>query len=197
MVKPYQKNSREMQAMVAYMHWLSEGVSQEVADKYQGFVPIELPERAVDFVKGKQLYKEKCAVCHGQEGQGQLAADGEGYSYPPLAGEESYNHGAGMHSVTTAAGFIKANMPLGVTYTNPALTDEEAYDIAGYINSLPRPEKEGVKKDFPDLTKKPVDTPYGSYADPFPQEQHQFGPFQPTRAYYDSLKANNPQAAIK
>jgi thiosulfate dehydrogenase len=29
-----------------------------------------------------------------------------------------------------------------------------------------------------------VDTGYGPYADPFSQEQHQFGPFAPIESYY-------------
>ena len=41
-----------------------------------------------------------------------------------------------MHRGQTAAAFIKANMPLGQANT---LTDQEAWDVAAYINSKPRP----------------------------------------------------------
>ena len=44
-----------------------------------------------------------------------------------------------------------------------------------------------LAQDYPDRTKKPVDTGYGPYADPFPQEQHQFGPFPPIEDYYKKL----------
>jgi thiosulfate dehydrogenase len=51
-------------------------------------------------------------------------------------GRDSYNKGAGMHHVPTAAAFIKANMPLGQPNT---LTDQEAWDVAAFVNSQPRP----------------------------------------------------------
>lgn len=58
------------------------------------------------------------------------------YVFPPLWGAGSYNWGAGMHRVNTAAGFIYANMPLGLPYS---LTPQEAWDAAAYINSHERP----------------------------------------------------------
>ena len=88
-----------------------------------------------------------------------------------------------MTRVITAAQFIKANMPFGTTSENPILTDEEAYDVAGYINQKIRPEKGNRDKDFSDLKKKPVSTPYPPYADNFSVEQHQLGPFQPIIEY--------------
>ena len=99
-------------------------------------------------------------------------------------GDNSYNNGAGMTRVITAAQFIKGNMPFGTTYDAPVLTDEEAYDVAGFINSQNRPKKANPEKDFPDLKKKPVSTPYPPFADNFPIEQHQMGPFQPIMNYY-------------
>ncbi|HTY99731.1 MAG TPA: hypothetical protein VMB75_07845, partial [Rhodocyclaceae bacterium] len=61
---------------------------------------------------------------------------GEGRdAVPPVWGLRSFNKGAGMHNVQTAAGFIKANMPLGA----PALADQDALDVAAYINAQVRP----------------------------------------------------------
>ena len=60
-----------------------------------------------------------------------------GYQFPPLWGPNSYNWGAGMHRVNTAAGFIKANMPFGRGGT---LTDQQAWDVAAFVNSRPRPQ---------------------------------------------------------
>ncbi|MFT4978375.1 MAG: thiosulfate dehydrogenase, partial [Myxococcota bacterium] len=56
--------------------------------------------------------------------------------FPPLWGEGSYNWGAGMHRINTSAGFIWANMPLGQPGT---LTEQQAWDVAAFINSHPRP----------------------------------------------------------
>jgi thiosulfate dehydrogenase len=86
-----------------------------------------------------------------------------------------------MHRVLTAARFIKARMPLG----QADLSDDQAYDVAAYINSHPRPQMSGLEADYPDRSKKPVDSPYPPYADPFPIEQHRLGPFAPIRAYYE------------
>jgi thiosulfate dehydrogenase len=75
-------------------------------------------------------------------------------------------------------------MPFGTTYNYPVLTDNEAFDVAGYINQQNRPHKLNREKDFPDLKKKPVSTPYPPYADSFSLEQHQLGPFLPIIAFY-------------
>jgi len=106
------------------------------------------------------------------------------YTYPPLWGPDSYNDGAGMHRVITAAQFIKGNMPLGTTADEPLLTDEEAYDVAGYINSFARPEKANKMADFPDRRLKPMSTPYGPWADSFSADRHKFGPFGEIAAFY-------------
>jgi thiosulfate dehydrogenase len=82
--------------------------------------------------------------------------------------------------------FIKARMPLG----EADLTDDEAFDVAAYINSHPRPEMANLEADYPDRTTKKIDSPYPPYADPFPHEQHRLGPFAPIREYYDKLKAD-------
>jgi thiosulfate dehydrogenase len=59
----------------------------------------------------------------------------------------------------------------------PTLTDEEAWDIAAFICSMPRPEKQ-FAGDWPDISKKPVDLPFGPFADPFSEYQHKYGPFK-------------------
>ena len=79
-------------------------------------------------------------------------------------------------------GFIRANMPFGVTFDAPTLTEEEAFDVAAYINVQARPEKSGLDADYPDRTRKPVDAPFPPYADGFSQEQHTFGPWKPIEA---------------
>jgi len=71
-------------------------------------------------------------------------------------------------------------MPQGATYQNPQLTDEEAWDIAAFVNSQPRPSKD-LSKDWPKISEKPVDHPFGPYADMFTEQQHKFGPFQPIK----------------
>ncbi len=79
--------------------------------------------------------------------------------------------------------FIKSRMPLG----EPDLTDDQAYDVAAFVNSHERPRRANLDQDFPDLTDKRVDSPYPPYADDFPIDQHRYGPFEPIREYYRNL----------
>jgi thiosulfate dehydrogenase len=72
---------------------------------------------------------------------------------------------------------------------------EDAWDIAAYMVAQPRPHKAGLDRDFPDLLQKPVDTPYGPYADGFNVEQHRYGPFAPIRAELARLKADGRGAS--
>ena len=177
---------KEMQAFVTYLTWLSRLAPEDGKVAGQGFVKVEIPNRKVDVIHGQQVFEKNCIVCHGKNGQGVKRPGSFTYQYPPLWGNDSYNNGAGMTRVITAAQFIKANMPFGTTYEAPVLSDGEAYDVAGYINQQQRPEKPNREADFPDLIKKPVSTPYGPYADNFPIEQHQLGPFQPIMEFYKS-----------
>ncbi len=83
-------------------------------------------------------------------------------------------------------------MPLGATYERPQLTEEEAWDVAAYINSRPRPTTD-LSGDWPDLAAKPFDHPFGPYADPFSEQQHKFGPFKPIK---DWKKANKQKTVF-
>jgi len=187
------KDSKEMKGIVEYFKWLSSDTLINKMPQYKGYLKISPPDREADTIHGKYLYNNYCFVCHGTDGKGVLSNKynvSQGYIYPQLWGEDTYNIGAGMAKLETFAGFIKANMPYGVEFNKPQLTDEEAYDIAGYVNMQKRPVPPGLDKDFPDKTKKGADVPYGPYIDSFPPIQHRIGPFQPIKDYYKSLKNN-------
>ncbi|MEP2239454.1 MAG: c-type cytochrome [Maribacter sp.] len=179
-------DSDKLVAIVAYMDWLSEGVPEDRKAEFKGYPKIKIPAVAVNLEKGRQVYQKECVICHGENGAGVLnAIDGKSYTYPPLWGPDSFNDGAGMHRVITSAEFIKSNMPyLQATWDNPKLTDEEAYHVAGYINSFSRPHKLNTENDYPDKKLKPVSTPYGPWVDDFSPEQHKNGPFLPIMDFY-------------
>ncbi|SRR5579871_4561269 len=182
-------DGREMKAFLAYMKWLSTGIPDGAKLIGAGSMNVKEPGRAADLDNGAKVFASTCAVCHGKDGLGQRAANGAGYQFPPIAGPDSYNNGAGMTRILTAAAFVRHNMPLGTTFDAPLLSDAEAYDVAAYINSLDRPTKADLEKDFPIKTQKPVDSPYGPYVDDFPAEQHKYGPFEPIRARLRELAA--------
>jgi len=86
------------------------------------------------------------------------------------------------------ARYVRYNMPLGASYTNPQLTDEEAWDVAAFINSQTRPVKD-IRKDWPKIEEKPFDHPFGPYADGFDENQHKFGPFGPIKEKIEAMKS--------
>ena len=182
----------EMQAMVAYIKFLSTGVAPGQLLPAMGTGKMPELDRPADPVRGERGYANACLTCHGPNGAGirrSLPTTDLGYMVPPLWGSDSFNDGAGMARLITAANFLHFNMPHGVDYLNPQLSPEHAWDIAAYVISQPRPHKAGLDKDFPDPLEKPVDTPYGPYADGFSEQQHKYGPFAPIRAAIAKLKA--------
>ncbi|MEQ1946079.1 MAG: c-type cytochrome [Bryobacteraceae bacterium] len=186
--KALARTSPEMIALAAYIRSLGArnaamGVSLRRVKEPGAF---KTPKRAANLTAGKQVFLDRCSQCHGADGLGLLATENKanGYVFPPLWGPDSFNDGAGMHRVLTAARFIKARMPLGAA----TLNDDQAFDVAAYFNAQPRPEMPNLEQDYPDRTAKPVDNGYGPFADSFPLEQHRYGPFQPIEAYYKSLK---------
>jgi thiosulfate dehydrogenase len=183
-------DSVEMKALLAYAKWLSIGIPTGVKLTGAGAKNVKEPDRAADLVHGAEVYAGTCAACHSADGRGKRAASGAGYEFPPIAGPDSYNNGAGMARVLAAAAFVRHNMPLGTTFDIPVLSDADAYDVAAYINSLDRPAAAiDLDKDYPNRMQKPVDAPYGPYVDGFTAEQHKYGPFSPIRAKLRELAA--------
>ena len=170
--------SKEMQAMKAYIMWLGKDVKKGEKPKGAGIEDLAYLDRAADPVQGKKVFMTKCISCHGEDGQGKLSADEKSYIYPPLWGIHSYNTGAGLYRITRLAGYIKNNMPQGASIELPQITNEEAWDIAAFVNSQDRPQGK-IEKDWPDIRTKPVDHPFGPYAETYSETQHKYGPFAP------------------
>jgi thiosulfate dehydrogenase len=189
--RPLPLEAPEMTAIVAYIKFLSTGVPR--GRQVPGLGVGRMPElaRAADPVRGQSIYVKTCVACHNTDGGGVPRTNPMtdlGYMVPPLWGPDSFNDGAGMNRLITAANFIHFNMPHGADYLNPQLSPEDAWDVAAYILSQPRPQKDGLDRDYPDLLAKPVDAPYGPYADSFSEQQHKYGPFAPIRETVARLK---------
>jgi thiosulfate dehydrogenase len=174
--KALDTSSHEMQAILAYIKWLGKEVPKGQKPKGAGIHQPAFMDRAADAQKGKLVYEKKCVTCHSQNGQGKMNADSITYLYPPLWGEHSYNVGAGLYRLSRFAGYVKDNMPFGATNANAQLTDVEAWDVAAFVNSQPRPKKD-LSKDWPDISLKPFDHPFAPYTDSFSESQHKYGPF--------------------
>ena len=168
---------KEMMAMYAYIKWLGRQVPKNKKPAGTGIVNIPFLSRAADPYNGQIVYTEKCLRCHGTNGTGLTNTDGTGYTYPPLWGEHSYNTGAGLFRLSRLAGYVRYNMPFSnAGFDSTQLSNEEAWDVAAYINSQPRPAKK-YTNDWPDISAKPIDHPFGPYTDSFSEWQHKYGPF--------------------
>lgn len=177
--KAIDSTGKEMKAIVAYIKWLGQDVTKGEKPKGSGITEVPYLDRPASVQNGVVVYTVKCQSCHGANGEGLKDASGVSYAYPPLWGEHSYNSGAGLFRLSRLAGYVKDNMPFNQsTHSNPSLTNEEAWDVAAFINSQPRPSRD-LSKDWPDISKKPVDHPFGPYADGFSEQQHKYGPFKP------------------
>jgi thiosulfate dehydrogenase len=182
----------EMRALVAYVEFLSTGVPPGQQLPGLGAGKMKELTRAADPERGRAVYVSSCAACHNTDGTGILRDRGApqlGYMMPPLWGPNSYNDGAGTARLINFANFVHFNMPHGADYLDPQLTIEQAWDVAAYVLSQPRPQRAGLAKDFTDLLNKPVDAPYGPYADGFSEKQHKYGPFAPIRDAIKRLKS--------
>ncbi|WP_026607143.1 c-type cytochrome [Methylocapsa acidiphila] len=191
--RPLPEKSAEMLALVAYVKFLSSGV--QPGESLSGLGAGKMPEldRAADPKRGEKIYARACLECHNPNGAGVPRSPEDmalGYIVPPLWGRDSFNDGAGMARLITLANFVHFNMPHGADYLDPQLSVEEAWDVAAYVESQQRPRKAGLDHDFAkNLLEKPVDAPYGPYADKFSEAQHKYGPYAPIQAEIERLKA--------
>lgn len=132
--KPLPPDSKEMTAIVTYYQWISKGLPIYADIPWLGIKLIKIvhtPEPG----NGKQIFMQRCAVCHGNDGQGKLEV-------PSLWGNGSFNDGAGMNKIENLAAFAFQNMPR----TNPYLTAEQALDVAAFVSSQQRPHFTPKKK---------------------------------------------------
>jgi len=177
------EDSREMVAIVAYLRWLNDVTSSPDQREVQATNNLPFLDRPADLFRGKRVYSTNCATCHGSRGGGRLASGQMSYIYPPLWGKHSYNIGAGMYRLSNLARFIKNNMPLGASRTSPILSDADAWDVAAFIASQTRPAFDNAA-DWPNIAEKPIDHPFGPFADPFSESEHKYGPFKPIESFY-------------
>lgn len=137
-----------MREIVSYLAFISRGVAVGTAG-----TPAPDGPTTADTLAGGQVYRSQCSRCHGPDGAGIGV-------YPPLWGKQSFNIGAGMARLRTAAAFVRHNMP----YDKPGtLSDLDALNVAAYITSRPRPDFPGKERDWP-KGDAPPDNPYPTLA---------------------------------
>lgn len=133
--RPLPLESKEMLALVTYLHWISARYPIYGKAPWLGVKPIKALQ-APDAARGAAFYATLCADCHGTKGEGGNASkEHPGTAIPPLWGASSFNANAGMNTQAILASFIYHNMP----YEEPHLSAADAQDIAAFVLSQPRP----------------------------------------------------------
>ena len=187
--KPLPLDSKEMIAFLSYFKWINAQVPEGVKGiKGEKNLEVEFPERAADPNKGSRLYTMHCQRCHGANGEGLIGANQPTYTYPLLWGDSAYQPGSSMHRIIKQAQWLKANMPFdSAKWNKPVLTDEEAMDIAAFVNDDRIHKRPNPKTfDYPHPEEKSIDYDKGPFADNFSPEQHKFGPYKPIIDYWKS-----------
>ena len=141
--------SREMVDIIAYLAFISQGTPAGGHVKGEGMP--KMVALASDSGRGHAVFTANCARCHGLDGAGIALV-------PALWGPRSYSVGASMTRIERAASFIRHNMP----FDKPgSLTDQQAYDVALYVNAHARPDSPGKANDWPNGGA-PADVPYAT-----------------------------------
>jgi thiosulfate dehydrogenase len=151
--KALPRDGREMREIIAYFAFISRGVAPP--GEVPGLTPPALSVTSGDTARGAAIFDSTCVRCHGADGLGTAIA-------PPLWGPRSFNIGAGMARLRTAALFIRHNMPNDRAVV---LTDQQAADVASYVVSRPRPDFIPKDRDWP-LGNPPPDVAYPINAKP-------------------------------
>ena len=183
--RPLPLDSREMVAILSYLKWINGFVPKGSNFEGKQNLTVGLPAAAASPGRGEKIFIENCASCHGNDGGGQLNAEKTSYVYPPLWGMQAYQPGSSMHRIIKMARWLKGNMPYNkATVGKPFLTDEQALDVAAFINNdviHRRPQPKSFE--YPEAMLKPIDYDRGPFSDSFSVEQHKYGPFQPIIQY--------------
>jgi thiosulfate dehydrogenase len=154
--QPLASDGADMRDIVAYLWFLSRDVP--VAPAAASNRLAKWAALTGDTAAGARVYATSCVKCHGAKGEGTPVA-------PPVWGARSYNVGAGMSRVRTAAAFISDNMPFDQPGT---LTDQQALDVAAYVNAHARPDFPDKVRDWPNGDA-PPDVAYPTQAAPHPR----------------------------
>jgi thiosulfate dehydrogenase len=183
--KPLPLDSREMVAILSYLKWIN-GFAPKAAN-FEGKqnLTVDLPAAAASPERGRDIFMQDCARCHGKDGEGQFNARQSTYVYPPLWGSQTYQPGSSMHRIIKMARWLKGNMPFDKTVVGkPFLTDAQALDVAAFINDdaiHQRPQPKAFE--YPESVLKPIDYDRAPFSDSFSIAQHKYGPYQPIIEY--------------
>ena len=211
------RDSQPMKDIVAYFDFLATGLQPGFTFKQvkgQEFPAVALLTRAANPERGKDIYRERCAICHQNNGQGIWLDDQKRYLTPAVWGNDSFGLMSGMGRLATAATMVWGTMPrdkVNILDPSTRMPQQDAWDVAAYLLSNNHPFGERYIQDWtgvgpdgmPNWLRKPASASYdftmprsnngAATDDPskppmFTREQHTFGPFQPIEAALKSAR---------
>ncbi|RIX78597.1 c-type cytochrome [Acidovorax cavernicola] len=122
----------DLGAMAIYLKDLPEAVKQEASEEKKApTAPVRRDAGAM--VRGAKIYDQRCAYCHGDQGQGAAGA------YPPLAGNRAVTMAQPTNLIQVVAhgGFLPATAgnprPYGMPPFGHALDATEVAEVLTYI----------------------------------------------------------------
>jgi thiosulfate dehydrogenase len=187
--KPLPLDGKEMVAFLSYLKWINSFAPKGKTFRGAKNLEVIFPSTAADVKNGAVLFEKNCLRCHGANGEGLMDSAGITYTYPPLWGASSYQPGSSMHRLIKQAQWLKANMPYDkATWNKPFLTDQEAIDVAAFVNDEGHKRPEVKDFDYPHPEEKAIDYAIAPFIDTFSVLQHKLGPFQPIISYWKSKK---------
>ncbi|ANV98634.1 cytochrome C [Helicobacter enhydrae] len=133
----FPNDSKEMKAILAYFKWLKKAYKIKDGVRLEGsfLAKMDFPNRPADPVKGKEIFTNQCASCHGADGKGiknDNYEQGGGHLYPSLL---IWPDGGHMAMIPVLARFLHSAMPFGASADQPILSPGEALDVAAYLNT--------------------------------------------------------------
>ena len=204
-----EKDDPVMVALVDYIHWVSDGIIDPAMKADWKLLPAEagtgLPSIAgvssmqADPIRGATLYANECSDCHDEDapGAGEYKVGEERPRIPALWGLiDGYSRGAAFYRTPVLAAYAQKHMPYGDPET---LSDQDALDIAAYINAPDKPRPSGMADELychvdpdgiPSSLKKPADWLVGCE---YPGEREFF---ESQGIDYDDMVLNGPWAEL-
>lgn len=123
-----------MKALIAYMEWISTPVHSLKDAPWLGLKLLH-SQHIPNSDNGQKVYIKNCAICHGNDGEGQPRK--ENLSYPPLWGPHAFNQDAGLNRLPYLSSFIFYNMPFNQAH----LSVEDSLDVAAFLIRQPKPQR--------------------------------------------------------
>jgi thiosulfate dehydrogenase len=112
----------QMEAMVAYIAFLSRGV--RLGSQVEGQGDDTVTVRAGNAADGGRVWKVECAKCHGPSGQGTSKGG-------PVWGRRSFTAASELASWATFAGFLRGHQSAGGRRSR--LTDQQVADVTSFV----------------------------------------------------------------